>query len=85
MIIWYSLIFIFTMAGGIFFASTHDFDLIEWVLTIGISGFIGSSAIALVFSFFFFFRRENEAEKVERLEAEIQKTKHSNQLKRLPR
>ena len=83
MIIWYSLIFIFIMAGGGFFAYTHNFNMVEWIITIGISGFIGSSAVALLFSFFFFFRRENKAEKVERLKTEIQKTKQLNQLKRL--
>ena len=55
MIYIYSLIFIITMALGAGLAWYRAFTPLEWVICMTISGFIGSSIIALVCTFVFIF------------------------------
>ena len=79
----YSLIFIITMALGGTFAWMENYTPVQWVMAMTISGFIGSSIIALMFTFFYFFRKETDQEKVQRLEDEVIRLKQQKQLKRL--
>ncbi len=83
MIYVYILIFILSLASGGALSYYQNYTPMEWTIALSIAGFAGSSVIALVFSFFFFFRKETDTEKIQRLNDEITQLKQQPPLKRL--
>lgn len=77
----YTLIFIGSLAAGGMVAWLYHFTLLHTLVSLTVAGFIGSSIIALLFTFFFFFRKETDREKVVRLEQEILQLKQQSRAK----
>jgi Co/Zn/Cd efflux system component len=67
----YALIWLMTLAAGGLVAWFYDFSWVQTLMALGVAGFIGSCAVALLFTFMFFVRRETPAEKIHRLQQEI--------------
>ena len=79
MVIIFSLIFILSLAAGWAFGYLNQMSLFDTVICVGVAGFMGSSLIALLFSFLYFFQKETDADKIKRLVQEI------NQIKEIKR
>ena len=67
----FGIIFCLSLAGGWGYGYLHDQTITGYVISIAISGFIGSSVVALLFSWLYFFQKETDREKIERLQKEI--------------
>ena len=83
MIYIFSLIFILSLAGGWAIAHILDLSPAATLACLAGAGFAGSSIIALVFTFLYFFHQETDKEKIQRLQEEIEKLKKTRPLKRL--
>ena len=79
----FTAIFILSLGGGWAFARFLDLSTAATLACLAGAGFIGSSIIALLFAFFYFFYEETDKEKIERLQEEIAELKKDNALKRL--
>ncbi len=79
MVIIFGVIFILSLAAGWAFGYLNQMPLFDTFVCVGIAGFIGSSLIALIFSFLYFFQKETDSDKIQRLVQEI------NQLKEIKR
>lgn len=77
----FGLIFLLSLAAGWGWAYLHGMDVIGYAVSIIIGGFIGSSIVALVFSWLYFFQKETDREKVQRLRQEINELKGVKKLK----
>lgn len=71
----FSLIFVFSLAGGWAWAHFKDFALAQTLVCMVTAGFIGSCLIALVFSYLYFWQQETDREKIQRLKQEINELK----------
>ncbi len=79
MYIIFGIIFIFSLAAGWTVGYINQMGLFESIVCILVAGFIGSSIIALIFSYLYFFQKENDGNKIKRLQQEI------NQIKEIKR
>ena len=79
MYIIFGAIFILSIAAGWAFGHIQQMPLFETLICIMVAGFIGSSIIALIFSYLYFFQKETDVDKIQRLQQEI------NQLKEIKR
>lgn len=79
MYIIFSAIFILSIAAGWAFGHIQQMPLFETLICIMVAGFMGSSIIALIFSYLYFFQKETDVDKIQRLQQEI------NQLKEIKR
>jgi Co/Zn/Cd efflux system component len=75
----FGIIFILSLAAGWAFGHINQMSLFDTLICIGVAGFIGSSIIALIFSFVYFFQKETDQDKIKRLIEEI------NQIKEMKR
>lgn len=82
MTILFSMIFILSLAGGWLWGYLNKADIFGYAVSIVIGGFIGSSIIALLFSWLYFFQKETDQEKIQRLQEEINDIKGVKKLDR---
>jgi len=75
MYIVFGVIFILSLAIGWGFGHINQMSLFETMISIVVAGFIGSSIIALIFSYFYFFQKETHEDKIKRLQQEINQIK----------
>ena len=75
----FGVIFVSSLAAGWAFGYLQKMSLFETIVCIGIAGFVGSSIIALIFSYLYFLQKETNTDKIKRLEHEI------NQIKEIKR
>ena len=75
----FGVIFVSSLAAGWAFGYLQQMSLFETIVCIGIAGFVGSSIIALIFSYLYFLQKETNTDKIKRLEHEI------NQIKEIKR
>lgn len=75
MYIIFSVIFIVSLTAGWGYGHINQMTLFETLICIMVSGFIGSSIIALIFSYLYFHQKETNGEKIERLQQEINNIK----------
>ncbi len=75
----FAIIFILSLAAGYGVSYINGLSLTGTVISLAVAGFAGSSIIAFIFVFLYFFEPETDKEKIERLKAEI------NQLKDIKR
>jgi hypothetical protein len=79
MYIIFSAIFILSLSAGWAFGYIRQMPVFETLICIMAAGFIGSSIIALIFSYLYFFQKETDADKIKQLQQEI------NQIKEIKR
>ena len=79
MYIIFGAIFILSLTAGWGYGHINQLPLFETMICIMVSGFIGSSIIALIFSYLYFLQKETDMDKIERLQQEI------NQIKEIKR
>ena len=79
----FAFIFILCLALGWGFARIMDFSTAGTIACLAGAGFAGSSIIALLFTFSYFFHKETDKEKIQRLQEEIEDLKKNKPLKRL--
>jgi uncharacterized membrane protein (DUF485 family) len=79
MVIMFGVIFILSLVAGGAFGYINQMPLFDTLVCVGVAGFIGSSIIALIFSYLYFFQKETNTDKIERLVQEI------NQIKEIKR
>jgi len=77
----FTTIFCLSLAAGWALAFYNGSDLLGYAMSIIIGGFAGSSIIALVFSWLYFFQKETDSEKIQRLREEINRIKGVKKLK----
>lgn len=75
MTIVFTIIFCLSLAAGAGWGYLTQADTLGYVVSMVIGGFIGSSIIALLFSWLYFFQQETDQEKIERLQQEINELK----------
>lgn len=83
MIYMFTIIFVLSLTGGWILAHIMDLSLPATLACLAGAGFAGSTIIAIVFVFFYFFHQETDKEKILRLREEIEELKKDNPLKRL--
>ncbi len=71
MYIIFSIIFVLSLAGGAAWSYINNLAVFETLISMMISGFIGSSIIAVIFSYLYFYQKETDKEKIQRLQEEI--------------
>lgn len=54
----FSIIFILSLAAGAAFGYYHHYTWVQYIISFAISGFIGSSIIALLFSYLYLFQKD---------------------------
>jgi hypothetical protein len=54
----FTFIFILSLTAGGFFGYYNHYDWIGYTITLAVSGFIGSSIIAIVFSYLYLFQKD---------------------------
>lgn len=67
----FSIIFCLCIAAGWGWGYVNDMDVMGYAICIGTAGFLGSSLIAVIFSWLYFFQKETDKEKIQRLQAQI--------------
>ena len=72
-------IFIFSIAGGWGVGHINQMPLFDTLICVVVGGFVGSSIIALIFSYLYFLQKETDGDKIMRLQQEI------NQIKEIKR
>ena len=75
MTILFSIIFCISLAGGWAFAHLNGYSAWGVAASIICGGFIGSSLIALIFTWLYLFQKETDQEKIQRLRQEINELK----------
>lgn len=71
MTIVFTIIFCLSLAAGAAWGYVTEASTLGYAVDMVIGGFLGSSIIALVFSWLYFFQKETDQEKIERLQQEI--------------
>jgi len=71
MTIIFSIIFLLSIAGGAAWGYINNLTITGYLMSLAVSGFIGSGLIALIFSYLYFYQEETEKEKIHRLRQEI--------------
>ena len=79
MYIIFGVIFILSLIAGWAIGHINQMPLFETLICIMVAGFIGSSIIALIFSYLYFLQKETDVDKIQRLQKQI------NQLKEIKR
>ena len=79
MVIIFGVIFILSLAAGWAVGYINQMPLFDTFVCVGVAGFLGSSLIALIFSYLYFFQKETDTDKIKRLVQEI------NQIKEIKR
>jgi hypothetical protein len=79
MYIIFSAIFILSLVAGWAIGHVNQMPVFETLICIVVAGFIGSSIIALIFSYLYFLQKETDVDKIQRLQQQI------NQLKEIKR
>jgi len=79
MYIIFGAIFILSLVAGWAIGHIQQMPPFETLICIVVAGFIGSSIIALIFSYLYFLQKETDVDKIQRLKQEI------NQLKEIKR
>ena len=77
----FSIIFSLCLTAGWAWGYVNGMGLMGYTVSILVGGFIGSSIIALVFSWLYFFQKETEKEKIQRLRQEINQIKGIKKIK----
>ena len=78
----FTFIFILSLAVGGAFGYYNHYDWIGYTITFAVSGFIGSSIIALLFSYLYLFQKDN----VEQVPIPPDKTlNHQQEIKKIER
>mgnify|MGYP001011926247 CR=1 FL=1 len=67
----FGFIFILSLAAGWAFGSINQMSLFDTIICVVVAGFMGSSIVALIFSFLYFFQKETDKDKIMRLQQEI--------------
>ncbi len=80
MYILFSIIFVLGLAGGWAWSYFNGMTLMGTLICLVIGGFIGSSIVAVIFSYLYFYQKETDKEKIQRLQLEINEVK---QIKRI--
>lgn len=80
MTILFSIIFCICMAGGWAWGYLNGYSYGGYAVSLMVAGFIGSSIIALLFSWLYFFQKETDKEKILRLQQEINEIKDVKRL-----
>ncbi|MCG8637869.1 MAG: hypothetical protein MI863_28850 [Desulfobacterales bacterium] len=75
MYIVFSIIFILSLAGGAAWSYINNLTVFGTLICLTVAGFIGSSVIALIFSYLYFYQKETDKEKIRRLQEEINELK----------
>lgn len=76
----FTFIFILSMAAGTALGYYKHYDWVGYTITLAVSGFIGSSIIALLFSYLYLFHKE----KIEQEHLMIEnQTNHNQELKKI--
>lgn len=76
----FAFIFILSMAAGGAFGYYSHYDWIGYTITFAVSGFIGSSIIALLFSYLYLFQKDS----VEQVPIQPDKTiNHQQEIKKI--
>jgi divalent metal cation (Fe/Co/Zn/Cd) transporter len=76
----FGAIFIISIALGWGIGYLNQMSLLATIVSIVVAGFIGSSIIALIFSYLYFLQKETDSDKVERLKQEINQIKEIKQI-----
>jgi len=83
MVIIFGVIFILSLVAGWAVGYINQMALFDTFVCVGVAGFLGSSIIALIFSYLYFFQKETDPDtdkdKIKRLVQEI------NQIKEIKR
>jgi len=79
MVIIFGVIFILSLVAGWAVGYINLMALFDTFVCVGVAGFLGSSIIALIFSYLYFFQKETDTDKIKRLVQEI------NQIKEIKR
>ncbi len=79
MVIIFGVIFILSLVAGWAVGYINQMALFDTFVCVGVAGFLGSSIIALIFSYLYFFQKETDTDKIKRLVQEI------NQIKEIKR
>lgn len=78
----FAFIFILSMAAGGAFGYYNHYNWIEYTIALAVSGFIGSSIIAVLFSYLYFFQKDS----VEQVPIPPDKTiTHQQEIKKIKR
>lgn len=80
MVIIFGIIFILSIAAGWTFGYINQMPVFDTLICVGIAGFIGSSIIALIFSCLYFFEKETNEDKIQRLVQEINQIKETKRI-----
>ena len=75
MTIFFSIIFCLSLGCGWAWGYVNQADLLGYGVSIVIGGFIGSCIISIIFTYLYFFQKETDKEKIERLKTEINELK----------
>ncbi len=79
MYIIFGVIFILSLAAGLAVGYINQMTLFETLICLMVAGFVGSTLIALIFSYLYFYQKETDVDKIKRLQQEI------NQIKEIKR
>ncbi len=82
MTIIFTIIFLLSIAGGAAWGYINDLTAIGYFMSLAVAGFAGSSSIALIFSYLYFYQTETDGEKMERLQLEIKDLKEIKKIQR---
>ena len=80
MYILFSLIFLLSITAGAAWAYINEMTAVGYLASIAVSGFVGSSIIALVFSYLYFYQKATGKEKIQRLQQEINDMKQTKRI-----
>ncbi len=75
MYIIFSIIFVLSLAGGAAWSYINNLAVFETLISLTVAGFIGSSIIAMIFSYLYFYQKETDKDKIQRLQEEINELK----------
>jgi Co/Zn/Cd efflux system component len=76
----FGAIFIISIASGWGIGYLNQMSLLATIVSIMVAGFIGSSIIALIFSYLYFLQKETDSDKIDRLKQEINQIKEIKQI-----
>ncbi len=80
MYIIFGIIFILSLGAGWAVGYINQMPLFETIVCILVAGFVGSSVIALIFSYLYFLQKENDGDKIKRLQQEINQIKETKRI-----
>ena len=81
MYILFSIIFILSLAAGWVWSYIHEMTLMGTLICLVVGGFAGSSIIAVIFSYLYFYQKETDKEKIQRLQLEVNEVKQIKRIK----